>query len=325
MDGYYKNYVTQLHQFISDLHRYKPTEGTDKFLKMFDKLDLGKVLLRYYSVMDSCKDKLDNKDESLFDSPVVVVPNVDISFYWSSLNNGQKKKVWTNLQMLYIWSELMLHPESEESFNPYVGVGDTDKEYGVNEMFQGVDSMEDYKPEGPNISSVAKMVGLDKMFDVDNVDLEGLKDQLKNMSQEDIDEATNSLNGLLGQGDDKMKDFISDMLGNITEELKTDTTLEKNPLEGMMSIAESVAKKMHGKLDPSDFDIEKMMESTKKMASQCETENGVNPLDMVTQMMGTLDNQQMTEEECLAQYTSMMQNLNTANKPKKGNPKKKRR
>jgi len=66
MEEQYKNFVGNLFKFISALNRYHPHEGAKKFLEVFDKLDMGKVLLRYLNEMRQYEDQLKNRDEVIF-------------------------------------------------------------------------------------------------------------------------------------------------------------------------------------------------------------------------------------------------------------------
>jgi hypothetical protein len=335
MEQYYQQFVTTLYKFVSDLHRYIPTEGTEEFLKYYDKLNMGKVLLRYYNMTHNVKDRIKIKDETLFSESYHIFPNIDLHLYWPQLIPGQKKKVWTYINMLQLLSELLLDGKDNSDdtinmvsisstennvdankpvedgnklvtvedgkkvlhFNPYIGVGGNNENYSVDEMFSGPQEL----PEGhgsisnsqPGLGSLAGLVGIDKMIDIGE-----LKNQLKNMTKDDINDATNNIKELLGtEVDENTTNLISNMLTNITEELNNENLGSGNPLDNIVKIADSVAKKMKPQMESQNVDISKLWNSTQNLANQYKDENGqqvfgkgMNPFDLVNKMMGSMHN-----------------------------------
>lgn len=376
MEHYFNQFVNNLHKFLSDLNRYSPSEDIANFLDVFDKLDMGKVILRYLSVIKDYEILLKNRDETLFDKPLKIFPNIDVSLIWIKLSNSRKQKIWTYLQMLYVISELIMHngsPSSDDNnldgmissinnhnydqsevstdtksesdnkddknykydkynkydeydkddkndkqleFNPYVGIGQQNENYSVSEMFSGPMELPSDKPAGPGLGSLAGLVGIDKM-----VNVQELSDQLKNMKKEDIDEATKNIQSMLGaNADDKTSDILKDMLTSITDELKNDNISNGNPIDNIVKIAESVASKMKPKIDDNNVDMSQLWSSTQNLATQCKDDNGqnlfdnnaVNPFDLINQMVNNLPNQNqqnMTEEEYLNSCNEMLKNM----------------
>lgn len=305
----YKKLEENLFKFISDLHRYCPTSGTDSFIKQFKNLDIPKVINVFYDKMKTVEDKLNKKDESLFTADFLLFPEINISTTWSKLTSLRKEKIWTYLQILYIQSDILLNKNLEKKpleFNPYVGIGDGDTNYGVEEMYSGVKNMPE--PEKPGIGSVTNLLGINKMLNLDK-----LSNELKNMSKDDIDEATNNIKNLLGSNvDDKTTNLISTMLSSINEELKKDNNSTDNPLDNIFKIAESVADKIKPSIQKDGIDMNKLWSSTQNLATKCKDDkgnsvfgSGPNPFDMLTKMM----NGNMNEDECIEQYQKMLSDI----------------
>src|SRR5689334_8905240 len=97
MEEHYKNFITTLHKFIFDLNRYIPSDGTKEALQIYDKLDFAKVIFRLYHLLNNNLEKVKNKDETLFTSSFILLPNIDLSLYWTQLIKGQKDKLWLYL------------------------------------------------------------------------------------------------------------------------------------------------------------------------------------------------------------------------------------
>lgn len=348
MENNYTAFVQNLHRLVFDLNRYVPNDGSKNFLKVFDKLDMGKVMLRYLSTMREYETELQAKDESLFTLIYDIFPGIKLDEIWPQLSSSRKKKVWTYLQILYIQSELVLDYESAQQstdkkevleglvnnvnqynnevklsekepidkdvdkqntkkedslcegdtsivttnppleFNPFVGVGESNVEYSTTDMFAGVENLPDEEMT-PGLSSFASMIGIDKMIP----NLDQLKDQLKNMNKEDIDEATNNIKSLLGDNvNEETSNLISDMLTNITDELKKEQANEEDPLKNIFKIAETVATKMKSKVENSNVDMKELLNSTQNIANNCKDQEGnplfnknANPFAMLSQML----------------------------------------
>lgn len=388
MENYYTEFVKNLHKFLSDLNRYVPTKETQEFLTVFDKIDMGKVMLRYLKLMNENENRLKSRDETIFNDSFVILPGMDLSNIWKQLNPKQKDKIFTYLQILYIQAELILNnkeieaiPEKTEAiqkmikdvktyakeekhlaevkpdakeeittihthteskseevkkeekqlveanpnleFDPYVGIGNANEEYSAGEMFAGISNLPD---EGfkPGLGSFAGMIGIDKM-----INIEELSTQLKNMKKEDIDEATKNIKSLLGNNvDDKTTAILSDMLTNITEELKKDTIGKGNPLDNIIRIAETVASKIKPKIHNENIDMSKLWSTTQNLAQNCKDENGnklfqggTNPLDLINKMMGATmgatmggnTSQPMKEEDYLKNCNKMLKDMGIDN------------
>lgn len=356
MDQYYTNFITNLHNVVSDLHRYVPSDNTSKFLEYFDKLDMNKLMIRYLNIMQPLEAQLNAKDDSIFSQKLSIFPGIDMNVYWKQLTSGQKNKIWTYLQMLYIQGDLALNVQaklstnssntskasetesatvnetSADKFNPYIGVGTTGIEYGVNELLSGSKAIDAEQTDTkPGLGNIASLLGVDKMLNVDQI-----ADQLKNMKKEDLDEATNNIKNLLGSNiDDKTATLIQDMLTNITSELKNSSTSNSNPLDTIMTIAERVAGDMKPKMESEGVDIMQLWNSTENLASSCKDENGnsmfangMNPFSLLNKMMGTSGNAgttcnadaagaagmpEMTEQDYMKNCNEMLKSMGMGN------------
>ena len=361
MEKHYEEFVKNLYKFISDLNRYTKDEGTKKILEVFDKLDMGKVMLRYLNTLREDEENIKSRNEDVFKKDVIIFPGVNLKNLWTQLSDKQKEKVWTYLQILYIQSELVLNfkesvsdntnknktittmiddvkehtddnkqivvKEDEQDefnnlgFNPFVGIGgDSGQGFTCEQMYSGLDNLEDDQPSTPGLGALAGMFGVDKM-----INIEELSNQLKNMDKEEIDKATNNIKSLLGtEEDENTTRLISDMLTNITDELKKDDISKGNPLDNIIKIAETVASKMKPKLDENNIDMQNLWNSTQSLATQCKDEEGNelfsganNPFNMLNQMMGMAQNmndgnpngQPMNEQDMMKNASNMLNGM----------------
>lgn len=337
----FTRFVSNLQQFISDIHRYVPNKGCEKFLEVFTKLDMNRILIKYLNTMRDVEDKLNAKDESIFSSKLVVVPGVDLNELWPQLKSGQKRKVWTYLQILFVHAELIAKcttqgstestqqskkdllinniyegvkeqveqenkteegEEKKEVFNPYIGIGTDGSDYTVEDIVAGKDSLPEDGPARPGLGSLMNTLGLDKMLNIDE-----LKEQLQNMSKDDIEEATKNIKGLFGDNIDDAgtTNLINSMLTSIQDELKNNDLSEGNPFDNIMKVAESVATKIKPQM--KDEDAQKIFASTQNLANKYQIDgDNANPFDMMNQLLGQSGN---NPQQLMQNCNSMLQQM----------------
>ena len=357
MEQYFESFITTLYKFLSDLDRYVPTKEIKDILDVYQKLPMGQISLRYYTIMEKYAKQIKNKtDESMFQKPLKILPNdVDISILWKKLSKNQKKKIWLYLEKLYKLCEIILIEKNEQpqpqpqtqpqtqtqqqpqpqpqtqtqtqtqtqsqtqtqelEFNPYEGIGSVIEEYGINEMFSGPDTLpSDKKSSGMGMGSMASLLGLNKMFDINK-----LRDQLKNMSKEDIDKATQNLQGLLGGNvSENTSGIISDMLSSIKNEIQNDKNLDDDPFDSIMRIAQNVATKLQPKIESGNVNMDELFKSTQGLTDNLKGSDGkglfegkTNPFDLVKKMMGNFmkgnkNPNQMSEQDCIQECNNML-------------------
>ena len=301
-----------------------------------------------------------------------IIPGIDIGATFSILSNDRQQLVWTYLKSLYVSSVRMINMANNENitslstqniiteiessldikkiladfwvaypnsqiiikkeFDPYIGVGTNNTDYGLNEMLSGPTLLPDQSAPpsltGPDgISNVVKMMGIDKM-----IPMEELSKQLKNMTPEDIELASQGIKKMLGEdADEGTTEMIDSMLHNISSELKKEDINNGDPMANMVKIANSVAQNMIPNIDHNKVDMKKMWNQTKKMTNNCVDKNGNpmfagknNPLDMMTAFMEKQMNmmdpninnkseKQMTEEELMNDCKKMMADMGMPN------------
>jgi hypothetical protein len=254
---------------------------------------------------------------------LTIIPAIDIGLIWPNISEDNKVLFWQYLIYAYIHSYLMINmvednqddliknlepelvsglitsnflfdkyfsvfPDSKfivkKEFNPFVGVGENISDYSVDDVLAGQKSLGALTYS--KTSNMLELLGINKM-----VNMEELSHQLKNITKEQIEEATTSIKGMLGDVDNNTSDMISSMLSDISNELKGDLNTD-NPLDSLVKIAEKVAHNMIPKINSNKVDIEKVWNSTKKMADNCNDKDGKpifggsnNPLSFLTGFM----------------------------------------
>lgn len=247
--------------------------------------DQGRIIKKIYRVLTQNLDKLyPDPDKSLFTlkndkgETVTIIPGLDMGLVTGSLNEEDTASLWGHMYMLYVSSVAMISainnhkkegkvwdvvPKIKEkvtklgmfgkSFNPFVGLMNETTEYNVKTMFEKIDDIK--APSGPSMEDIFKMTGVDKLVDVNQ-----LGEQLKNVKQEDINEATASIAKLLGAEHDS---DIREVCGTLVEGIVSD--LKANPdggLKGMFETAKSVTEKLGPTIDKA-----KMKKTASKLTS----------------------------------------------------------
>lgn len=109
MEQNYKAFVCTLYDFMSKLNSYHPSEKIENVLKMFNQLDMSKVIMRTHYLLENNKEFITNKDPQLFDKKFCILPGIDLSQFWFQLTKPQRKKGWTYINMLVLLSDLLVN------------------------------------------------------------------------------------------------------------------------------------------------------------------------------------------------------------------------
>lgn len=344
MDPVYQQFVSNLYNFSVELHQYAPSSDTEKFIEVFEQLNMGKVILRYLNIVREHEPQIKNKDESIFNNQFNILPGIDLSAIWQKLDQPKKARVWTYLQILYVLCESMMTQakkieqtgvsfeqsnddellnrlilnakqaknedqdqdkgKQEITFNPYIGVGGSDENYSVEQMFGGPDTLPAEEESGPNVGlGLGNMMGLDKMLDLGE-----LSKQFKDIDPDELGIATENIKKMMGENvDEKTSNTMSDMLNNITSELKNGDLSEGNPFENLVKIAENVAKKMKPQLESGELDLSGFMGTTANLANNCqdsgEPMGSPNMMDMFNNMMNMMQGAQSAPQQSDANTT----------------------
>jgi len=288
MTNHYDTYVVNLYKFIVDLDRYYSTNGTREFLEKYEQLNMNKVILRFISNTREFKEQIKQKDETIFTDQFKPFPGIDFSEIWPKLTDGQKKKSWIYINILYHLAETIIENKEREpqiqqdqaitsSFNPYIGIGEDNPNYGIDELFSGPKDLP-ISEEDKNKSQlgIGSLLGMDKMLDIN-----GIKQQLGNMTQDDINTATDNIQNIIGTDNDpNTKNLITNILTNLKDEIKNSESTGK-PMEDMMKIVNSIGSKMQPEIQNSNVDMDKLFKGASKM-----TGVNMNPME-VMKMMST--------------------------------------
>lgn len=286
---------------------------------------------------------------------VTLIPGIDLMFVWLSIDKENKKKLWKFLKNMYIGGTKMiqvvngtinndfvqeinyldlkkdylerfpdstiLNPNNLE-FDPWLGVGVNGGDFGVDSLIETSKLSVEKQQSQQGISSMVKMLGVDKLLN-----MEELSKNLKNIDTEQIKDATENIKKMLGNNvDEGTSEIIGDMITNITSELKSDALGEGDPLQNIVKIAESVAKKMIPKINDSKIDMGKILESTQNITSNIKDAEGNNifngqnnPLSILSNLMKkqlntmTPEEQQAELDNSLQQSQQMMQQMGLPN------------
>lgn len=299
---------------------------------------------------------------------VTVIPSIDIGSVWDKLDNCDQNNIWKYIEYMYISSSHMVNAsgntnnvvnlnkinefESSLVFNknnifdefwekfptstlitnnnildPYIGVGKNISEYGIDDLLSGPQLLPDQT--APGVDGITKLFGIDRLLNI-----EGLTEQLKNITKEQIEQASISLKSLLGDVDENTSEFIDLMLTDITEQLNNKDIKGGSPINNLFKIAECVAQKIAPVVERNGIDMTKVYDQTKNMASKCCDEKGNpmfsgpnNPISMITNMMeaqmSKIQQQEnngskkkpMTEEEYAKECQNMLGQLGLPNIP----------
>ncbi len=280
---------------------------------------------------------------------MTIIPGLDMIYSWYCLDTDSRDNLWFYLENMFISGTKMINlvneneiknfdtkmlkelnysrlkknfieifPEQEIinvmnlDIDPFLlGVGNN-SDYGIEEMLNTAKDIPN-APDAPGIGSMAKMLGVDKMFNMGE-----LSKQLKNINKAEIDEATTNIKKLLGSNvDENTSNMIGNILSDITEHLKNEDMGSGDPIQNIINIAEKVAKKTMPKIDKNNIDMNKIFESTQNLANNYKDKDGKpilgggnnNPLSMLTSLMQNQMNNKMPDKQQMKMAQDMMKQL----------------
>lgn len=277
MSDYFNLFIANLYKFISDLNRYIPDPQLELFINSFNNINFNMIIVRYLKKLRPFQDLLKTNNETIFDNPLFIFPEINISSFWSKLQKGQKSKIFAYLQVLYIQAELILEKDNKENiefldniktneFNPFMGLGQ-ENTFNIECMKEGIENMVDENIGKPGIESMIGSLGIDKMLDVDSI----LKN-LNQMSDEEIEGTTSTFQKMF-HGNEKVETFISDIISNFRQELSENIKPDKNNFADVMKMAQNVSDKIKPDIKKEDIDVGQLINNLKNM-----TPNDNSPL-----------------------------------------------
>lgn len=331
MDKYYEKFIVALNDFVSDLNRYYPNEGCENFIQVFDKLQMGKVIMKYLTIMRPNKTALKAHDETLFDNDFVILPEINMYLIWPNLTTAQKSKTWKNLNILFILSELLMTNAEKENqketkvettddditknskigFNPYLGImpDNPNPEFTVESLFSGPETLPGDEPDD---KEPGMMGGIGDMFN-----MRKWANEIKNLTPESIDEATKNLVDMLGPGNNSQA--FTCLIDNINKHLKNTDISKGNPIKNLKEIANMVSGDLKNKMESGELDLANMMESTADVTKNFTANlNGTDsalkhPLKMFSGIFDQLNNPNIATEDKIQNMNNTMKKMGFGN------------
>ncbi len=255
-----------------------------------DQYDQGRIIKKIYKVITTHINKFyPNPTKELFmlkneeGATVTIIPGLDMGLIANLMTDEELENLWDYMYMMYISSVSVISLFNEHKkgkvtdiiphmkarvlksgilhkgagmTNPFIGLASelgSDKQYDVDTMFENVDSIQ--APTGDLMDNLFEMSGVEKL-----VDIKQLNEQLKNVKQEDIEEATKSITKMLGAENDKdVAEVCGTLVGGIVEDLKENAD---KGIQGMLETAKKVSQTVGQKIDRA-----KMGKTVDKLAS----------------------------------------------------------
>lgn len=319
-EQHYKNFVATFYKFLYDINRYVPTLEVDQILAAYKDFDMVKVIFRVHKLLKANENEINQNNMKLFSEEFCILPSIDLSSLWRKMNSNQQKKIWTYLGMLLLQTDIFYgvnddnHDNHDNTvnekqiatteFNPYVGIGNSNQNYSLNEMLSSIPTIEEDQPMDMGIDAITKMMGLDKMININEI-----SDKLKNMTDEDLDKAKVQLKKAFGaENDEATGNFINTMVESLADEVKKDDN------KSFQKILETMAPKVQASIAENNLNIPQLMNSAKNFAKQqnpnaAQMFGGIDPFAMIERFAGGTMNEQECKKECDNMMKSMGMNM----------------
>jgi hypothetical protein len=268
---YLTGFSNELLDLVNSLQLWMPSDVTLNILNLYPKLSAKKLSDRYRKLISPCKPQLTAKDVTLFDKPVLIMPELDISFYWQNLDQSKRDVIWKTMSKLLIHTNIIHDMDNTSDVsseiqpapnvipqektvmevNPFVGIGQNGEDISIDTMLSEMDLG---KSQGnPIMNAIQSKLNMNE-----------IRDELKQMSGDDIVQITNGVRDVIGlqQYDPQVSTMMDKILTGIGDELKTADLGNGNLFDSMLKIAEKVS----GQLAPGQqCSTDKLMETTQNI------------------------------------------------------------
>ena len=136
INKYVKGFSNELLNFLVYIDDLIPTETTQKIISKYEKLNMMKLIKRYRNTVISLKDRITARDVTIFSSPLFIVPEFNMSFFWNNLPDKNKDHVWEVLSRLIIYCNIVENNNTQtpqnsspapqatvsKEINPFIGI-----------------------------------------------------------------------------------------------------------------------------------------------------------------------------------------------------------
>ena len=280
---YTEQFELKFKELINDLfNKYPDKLEIIVYKRTLDKLDYGKVSENFCTSLNEYSDLITNKDESLFSvEKLEFIDQLKFGDIWTEeLTQPEKDTIWQYIQILYLLSNLIHKTPNENNT-----------------------SIASAAPDAPNSENKADNANVVDNFNFDeifksiqeNAGENKEKFNLNNLSQDEINKATNDIKEKLNNSDNNI---MTDMIGEINSELNSmvlnkdknedknednsniDPQLQNAPqvemmskmlninddgIKGILNIATKVSQKYQQKVESGELNPEDLMKSAQSM------------------------------------------------------------
>ncbi len=313
MEKFSQEFSENLCKFLADLYKFTKNNSVKKIIDVFKNLHPLKTAKKFIEATGKHSQCIESKDETLFRSKFIILPGIDMHKMWPLLDSSQKNKIWLHLEILSISANMVVQEGSESTvmtdsksmssmsvhnrelgkdaaessmnnFNPYVGVGTDDDNFGTEELFGGPDELPgDNNSSGFSLSSL----NLTNMIDIGKfVNIKELQEQINKIKDSDIDEAFEQLKrDTNGSYDQDTANSIASLLKDITHELKNINTDKTLQISDLITIVEGLISKITPKLKDGKFDMKNLWKIAQSLSEKYTPAEGDNNMKLLTSFM----------------------------------------
>lgn len=291
----------KIYELVVNLNKYYPNNGCAIIIDLYNKLDISMVLVKFLKIMEKHhallknKHDLDDEDEqAIFGTDLIILPDVNLKHIWPQLSVAQKNKIWVQLRLIYLTGMHVLATETPTIINkkstvvaqvepepstidrsnfyvdPIKGVGQNVENYDTTALLKSTELLGSAGPKEFDVETVMSMLKLDKYIDLDK-----MTDQLKNMSSEDVEAATSSIQSMLVVKDENTQNFLGNLFSNIKNELNDADFSEggTNKMKQFMAIAGRIADDLRPQIENKNIDAKSILNNATGLIKQMASNN----------------------------------------------------
>jgi hypothetical protein len=282
---YINKFSVELKNFLIFLDELIPTEIVQNILGKYDELDTLKLMEKYRRNILKFKDKLAERDATIFKTTLYIIPEVDISFYWNNLQQTHRNTIAEKLLRLIVCSNVIVEKMTPQKYQPSVKQMEQPTPHNPQverNLFNGVGedntdiSVETFTHE----TETAQLDGnplLNKLEDYLNVDQ--ISEQLNKIDGESMNKIVDDIGKFIDPHvqNPEVKTSLKNAMCNIIDKFKTHDLKTEGLFDVISQVSNEMAHKLTSDTQNSECPPEHLLESAHSILKSLGVDKNINP------------------------------------------------
>jgi len=301
----YQETVITTYDLLTHLQKLSKQNAIERLLKYIseNKIKMVKLITRVNKILSNINKYIEPTNE-LFQKPLLVFPEIDVSQIWEQCSDNDKTIIWFYLQILYVNSTILLKKQVDDQetfnkirlyiaktkkenpklFNPMIGVT-VDETFDINAYHKNMERLKDAKlscDEKSEAGLLELLLG---------ANMGNITEQFSHIAEIDDKELDSVIDTFIGTNlDPESSKHMKDIMRTVRDEIKQ-LPKSNGGTQDMIKTFTNVKAKIEKKLQDDKVDPDKFIEN-----AQSALQKSMRTKPELAQLAGLLDPENMKPE-----------------------------